>query len=141
MKRWRLLLIALAAIVIVAIGIRHVREKGAQRKREVAYQLALRSYSTALRPGMKRTEVEDYLRTRNVLFRQMCCVDRKDLSYRTYDDLTKIGEEGAPWFCNEKNIYVAFQFAASESHQGAPTAGDSDRLRAVTIFPWLEECL
>jgi hypothetical protein len=41
----------------------------------------------------------------------MCCVDAMELSTRhSWDDLTKIGEENAPWFCGENNVYLAFQF-------------------------------
>jgi hypothetical protein len=50
-------------------------EKRAQEKREVAYESALRSYSEALRPGMTRKEVEDYLR-----FRLIFSMDTKEFS-------------------------------------------------------------
>jgi hypothetical protein len=144
MKYWGLLL-AVVVITFAVIGIHNVREKLSQQKRsqqerEVAYQTALRSYSGVLRPGMTRKEVEDYLRARNTLFRQMCCVDLKKFSKSAYDDLVKIGQEDAPWVCSEKNIYVAFQFAGTEPHATAPTAEASDKLIAVTKYPWLEGC-
>jgi hypothetical protein len=140
MKYW-LLLLAVLVITSGVIGMHNVREKRSQQKREVAYQTALRSYSGVLKPGMIRKEVEDYLRARNTPFRQMCCVDFKKSSKGVYDDLTKIAQEDAPWACSEKNIYVAFQFAGSGPHAGAPTAEASDKLTAVTIYPWLEGCL
>ena len=90
MKYWRLSLVVVV-IIFVVIGIYRVRKKRAQQEREVAYQTALRSYSEALKPGMTRKEVEDYLRVRNMLFSQMCCVHRKDISRSVRDDLTKIG--------------------------------------------------
>src|SRR5947208_1970697 len=110
MKRWLVFVVAIGAIVCVFVGTRIVRGKRAQRDRDVVYQRTLRSYSEVLRPGMTRREVEDYLRTRSVSFLQMCCVDQKDSSKNVYDDLAKIGEEDAPWYCSEKNIYIAFEF-------------------------------
>ena len=140
MKYW-FLLAAIVVIAFVMIGAHNVREKRSQQKREAAYQTALRSYSEVLKPGMTRKEVEDYLRARNASFRQMCCVNRKDFSKRAYDDLTMIGREDAPWVCSEKNIYIAFQFSGTETRSGAPTAEASDKLTAVTVYPWLEGCL
>ncbi len=90
---------------------------------------------------MTRKEVEDYLRTRNAPFRHMCCVDTKQFLKWVYDDLTKIGQEDAPWFCSEKNVYIAFQFAGNSPHNGGPSAEPTDMLTAVTIYPWLEGCL
>jgi hypothetical protein len=105
------MLVGLAALVFV-LGIRFEVKRRAARKREAGYQLVLREYTEVLKPGMKRKEVEDYLRTKNAKLRQNCCVDSSESSKRhSWDDLTKIGEEDAPWFCSEHNVYVAFQFA------------------------------
>jgi hypothetical protein len=91
---------------------------------------------------MKRKEVEDYLRTKKVEFRQMCCVDSSELSRRhSWDDLTKIGEEDAPWFCGEINVYVAFQFTDHGKQEPGWRADDRDTLRAVTVYQWAEGCL
>jgi hypothetical protein len=114
-------------------------EKRAQRKREVLYTATVRSYSGVFRAGMKRKEVEDYFRTNNIPFSQMCCVEQN--TKWVLDDLTNIGKEKTPWFCSENNIYVAFQFVGSERHTPGPTAEDSDTLTKVTLFPWLEGCL
>jgi hypothetical protein len=91
---------------------------------------------------MTRREVEEYLRTRNVRFRQMCCVETSQrFSTNVYDDLAKIGQEDAPWFCSEKNVYVAFQFTGSQGNTTGPAADASDRLRTISIYSWLEGCL
>jgi hypothetical protein len=145
MKRWLVFLVAVGAIACVVMGVHIVREKRAlrelaQREREVAYQAALRSYSDVITPGMTRKEVEDYLGARNVSFRQMCCVDRKEFSKDVYDDLTKIGEEDAPWVCNEKNIYIAFQFRGTQTHERESRAEASDRLSSVSLYRSLEGC-
>jgi hypothetical protein len=92
---------------------------------------------------MNRKEVEHYLHTRNVEFRQTCCVDSSELSTRgSWDDLTKIGEEGHPWFCSEHNVYVAFQFTDHTKKVGVDfEADDMDTLKAITLYHWLEGCL
>ncbi len=125
------ILVALSAAAICDAGKKH-----AQSKREVAYKSALNSYSTALKPGMTRKEVEDYLRGNAVGFQQMCCIDERS----AFADLVKIGKEDAPWYCSEQNIYVAFQFAGVEPHEDLKVS-DSDTLKRVTIFRWLEGCL
>jgi hypothetical protein len=140
MKRWRSLILVLIVVASVAFGARHFLEKRAKQKREIAYQSVLRSYSDRLGSGMTRKEVEDYLRARNVEFGQMCCVDGQ-LSKGVWDDLTKIGQEGAPWYCSEHNIYVAFQFAGPKRNGVEWTADPSDTLKAVSIFHRLEGCL
>ena len=90
---------------------------------------------------MSRSEVEDYLKQHKVAFRQMCCVEIADSSKGVYDDLAKIDQEEAPWFCSQKNVYVAFQFAGKPRNGPGPEADDLDTLKAITIFRWLEGCL
>jgi hypothetical protein len=142
MRRWLLPIVLLLVVALAALSMRHFSQERVQQKREAAYQSALRSFSKDLRPGMTRKEVEDYLRARNVKFRQMCCVDANErFSTNVYDDLAKIGQEDAPWVCNEKNVYVAFQFIGPERNSLGPVADASDTLRAISIYRWLEGCL
>jgi hypothetical protein len=141
MKRWGFLIVGLIVVALIAVGARHVITKRAQQERETAYAAALHSYSDVLTPGMTRKEVEDYLSAKNTHFRQMCCVTTTKFSKRVYDDLVKIGEEDAPWFCSEYNVYIAFQFNGPERHSGGPTAEISDTLSSVTVYRWLEGCL
>ncbi len=136
MRRWRLLIPGLILIALCATAVGCAWRKQAQRKREEAYQSALNSYSEALKPGMTRKEVEDYLHARDIRFQQMCCVDERS----AFADLVRIGQEGHPWYCSEQNIYIAFQFAAVEPHSWLK-AYDSDSLKKVSIFRWLEGCL
>jgi hypothetical protein len=139
MRRWRLPLATLVVVALTALGVRHVSEKRTQQKRDIEYQAALRSYTEVLRPGMSRKEVEDYLRAKNVGFLLMCCVNPKEFSKSVYDELTKVGEEDAGWFCKENNVYVAFQFAGS-AHEPGFEADPSDTLRAITIHRSLDGC-
>jgi len=141
MKRWRIWTMALILVALVAFGVRHVLEKRAQRKRQVEYEKTLRSYSEDLRTGMTRKDVEDYLSAKNVPFRHMCCANRRKFSYSVYDDLVKIGSEDAPWFCSEKNVYVALEFVGPERHSIGASAEPNDTLNTITIFNWLEGCM
>jgi len=40
--------------------------------------------------------------------------------------------------CSEENVYIAFQFTGPARNAIGWTADASDKLRAVTIFRWLE---
>jgi hypothetical protein len=114
MKRRRL---ALAAAIIALISAsafgyglkkrrdQRVEEQKREEKRKASYGSALSFYSKDLDPGMTRSDVERYL-------------GAKAISYqRSADaDLIKIGQEAAPWFCSEVNVYVAFDFEAIEPH-------------------------
>jgi hypothetical protein len=129
----------LLSIVAVFAFIRHQLNRRKEQQREARYQSTVRVYHTALKPGMNRREVEAYLKAQNATFRHMCCVERKDFSTGVYDDLAKIDQLEAPWFCNENNVYVALEFTGKPRH--VPDAEPEDTLREVTIYRWLEGCL
>ena len=144
MKRLLLLIVALVVVGLFVFGVQQELNKQAQKRREAVYQSVLRTYTQVLKPGMKRKEVEDYLRAKNAKFRQTCCVDSNETSRRhSWDDFTKIGEEDAPWFCSQHNVYVAFQL--TDHVQLGSGFGmkddDLDTLKNVTLYHWLEECL
>jgi hypothetical protein len=136
MSRRSLLIVTLVLVALSAVAIRHAWGQRAQRKREAAYQSALQSYSEALKLGIARKSLEDYLRTKGTAFQQMCCIDERS----AFAALVEIGKEKHPWYCNEHNVYIAFQFVAVEPHD-VFRAYDSDVLKRVTIFHWLEGCL
>jgi hypothetical protein len=142
-KRFWPPLLIVFVLATIGVGVWHYSQRQAQKKRQAGYQLAVRSYSRALKPGMTRKEVENYLRTKNEAFQQTCCVDPKETRVRSsWDDLLKIGEEDTPWYCSENNVYVAFQFADHERrHDYAIRDDDLDTLRAVTLYQTLEGCL
>jgi hypothetical protein len=136
MRRKLPLILGLILVALLAVAIRYSWERRAQQKREAAYEAALQSYSQVFRPGITRKEVEGQLRTKGSAFQQMCCIDERS----AYADLLRIGKEKAPWFCSEQNIYIAFQFVAVEPHESW-RAYDSDALKKITVFRWLEGCL
>ncbi|HTX15467.1 MAG TPA: hypothetical protein VMD77_09235 [Candidatus Baltobacteraceae bacterium] len=141
-RLWPLALVLPALLIAVTI-VRHRLARREQKKRQAVYELTLRSYQEALKPGMTRKEVEDYLRAKNANIRQMCCINPlEDATRSSWDDLVKIGREDVPWFCSENNVYVAFQFADHEHrHDYEIRDSDLDTLRAVTIYRQLEGCL
>lgn len=109
MKRILVVIVSLAAIGMLVWRYR-------LKKREASYQLALNSYAETLRPGTTRKGVEDYLRARKIEFGQMCCIDHKNSPKHSWDDLVKIGEEGAPWFCTRHSVYIGFEFEDRGQH-------------------------
>jgi len=135
---WLLPTVALViTITVSALVLSHTRAE-AKRERELGYRAALRAYSNDLKPGLTRREVEDYLRTRNARFTNICCVGKENY----YADLFKIGEERAPWYCSEGYVYVAFEFSAVEKHDLASFfAKDSDVLKQVEIYQPGTGCL
>ena len=141
MSRRRALILVLL-LVVLGVGVlrpRWVKRRAMQaQERELAYQFALRSYSEALKLGISRKDVEDYLRGKSKAFSQRCCMEQARSN--AWDDLTKIGEERSPWYCSKHNVYIGFAFVSTESHF-VPEAHDSDTLTAVTIFHAMEGCL
>ena len=139
-KHWFAL--ATTVVLLVAAGfVLYPRfAQRAEQKRQAEYQHITESYSDALRQGMSRAEVEAYIRSRKQTFTQMCCVGA---IRNAWADLIKIGEAKSPtlkWPCTGTNIYVAFEFDASEP-PSTPKATDSDRLLSVTLFQQPQPCL
>jgi K+-sensing histidine kinase KdpD len=141
-----LLIIAAIALVLISWGItQHVREQHKAAEREAYYQTVLAKYTSDLKPGMSREEVEQRLQANGKRFSQMCCVanfrgEHTNLVGSSWDDLVKIGEEMAPWFCSENNVWVAFEFNP-KSQSERPETNSSDILKRVSVFHQLEDCL
>ena len=129
-----LLILILVVAPLLFFGIRYemkVRaETQAQAKRETAYQAALQTYSQIIKPGMKRKEVEEYLRSNKIEFFQL-----------SLDDLTKIGEDPPPLFCDSVGVYVKFQFIGVRPSDPQLKANDEDTLDELKIYHWAERCL
>ena len=131
-----LLILILIVAPLTFLGVRYemkVRaETLAQAKREATYQATLRSYSQILRPGMKRKEVEDYLRSNKIEFLKL-----------SLDDITQIGQdESTTWFCGKSDVFVKFQFIAFARNAGQPDeANELDTLDEIKIFRMPGACL
>jgi hypothetical protein len=127
-----ILIVVLAPLIFFGIrrNLRVRAETQAQTKRETTYQSALRSYSQILKPGMKRKEVEDYLRLNKIEFQQMSAYD-----------LTKIGEEKPPWYCGTSDVYVKFRFTNVRKGERQFDADDKDTLDEIEVYHQLDRCL
>lgn len=132
---WLLSVVIVVAAVLAVESTIRIR---GERKRQALYQSILRQYSTTLRPGTQRGEVEAVLASQGREFQQTCCLLKN--SQNAPEDIVKIGSEPKPSHCSEKDMYLVFEF---ESPPG-PTVREtnaSDRLRRVALVPWLGSCL
>jgi hypothetical protein len=94
---WVALIAAIAAIFLLVhiVGI---------ARRNAQYRAMLKTYSDVLRPGMKRSEVENYfIMSKYVLF------DRG-----ASEDTVEIAHERAGRVCQEQVVYLTFEFEAVE---------------------------
>jgi len=146
-KRLKVLMIV-AAAAVCAIGLlflRHIRDRHDAAEREIGYQTVQGQYAIELKPGATRDNVERHLQTKGKTFRQMCCVAILKSQYVSfdragYDDLVKIAEESAPFFCRENNVYIAFEFNPKSEDEVSHT-NSSDILKRVSVFHQLEGCM
>jgi len=146
-KRLKVLMVVAVAVVIVFgfwLG-HHLRERHKAAEREAQYQTLLAKYTSEFKPGMSRDQVEQHLQKNGKRFEQMCCVanfrgEHASFIGSSWDDLLKIGEESAPWFCSENNVYIAFEFNPKSQGERPETNG-SDALKRVSVFHHLEGCL
>jgi hypothetical protein len=136
MKRGLILLIG-AAVLMSALAVRSSIRAAAKRKREVGYAVALKTYLEALHPGMARSDVEAYLRSRSTQFSWVYTAfgGRRESQYA---DVVKIGEETAPWYCGEAYVYVAFEFTPVGD---VDSQNDSDVLQRIEFFRPYTGCL
>jgi hypothetical protein len=135
--RWLLI----AAVVIVALlAIGTTIRRRAERKRQASYQSVLRQYSTKLKPGMQRGEVEAFLASQGRAFEQTCCLSSVKLGSSALEDIVKIGSGPKLWYCSKNDMYLVFEF---DSPPGAAVreSDASDSLRRVALVPWLGGCL
>jgi hypothetical protein len=139
MKRWAWLLGLIVIASLVGI-VHHWEKERAKEERQAGYQRTVALYSDVLKSGMSRKQVEDYLGKKGVSFSNICCVENSD---GTFDDIVRIGQEDAPWFCSEHNIYVAFEFVAVEPRDPKKLfySLPSDELKKIILWPKLDGCL
>ena len=139
MKRWPFWTLgAVVLVVLTSLAVRHAIWQAGAQQREADYQDALRAYSSTFKVGTNRIDVETHLRRSGRHFLQSCCMESG--SSGPMDVLVNIGQESAPLYCSEHNVYIGFQFVAAEPRK-FPTARDTDTLRAVRLYHRLEGCL
>ena len=90
------------------------------------YHKILKSYSDALKPGMKRSDVEAYfIMSRYVSFSHAG-------SRGAFDDMVAIAHEKEGWVCQEQVVYAVFEFASV--HPETELAADpEDRLVGTSL--------
>jgi hypothetical protein len=111
-KRLRLLKI-IAATGVMFFGlwlVQHVRERHKAAEREAYYQTILAKYTSELKPGMSREQVEQRIQSDGKRFGQMCCVANIRGQYTSsveagWDDLVKIGEESPLVLQREQRVH------------------------------------
>lgn len=140
MRRYLLLAIVLIVLLSCALTIRVELRDRDKKKREVAYQSALQSYSQNVTLGWTRKKVEAYFKARDIAFGQMGWLEEQPEDRTAFADLIKVGHEDAPWYCSENYVYIAFQFSATEPHRPW-MAAESDVLTKVRIYRQLGGCL
>jgi|SRR5579871_2197168 len=152
MRRLVLLLIVAAVLIsamISALTLRARRLDAARTNREIAFNIALNSYSSALHTGTSRKEVEAYLRAANTRFGEVNTAfgGRRESQSA---DLVEIGEEEtSDWFCAKVEVYIAFEFLPMDGKRPARTydlpgqllrGEDTDVLQRIEIFR-VRDCL
>jgi hypothetical protein len=135
MKRRRQALVVLIGVLMGASATGYGFKKRAdknleEQKREALFSSALSSYSKDIEPGMTRGDVENYLVAKAIPFEKSATAD-----------LVQIGQEPAPWFCSEVNVYIAFDFEAIEPHSRAYQPYATDVVKRVHIYSRPERCL
>ena len=133
----------LAVLLVILVGAWQAWKLHADNQRlmrEAHYQSTLRAYSSQVKLGSTRLEVERYLDSNKLPFNQICCVNDET----AYADIVKIGEEDAPWYCGEHNIYIAFDFHSPHTGResaAAISASPEDSLVEISRWGRLENCL
>jgi hypothetical protein len=120
--------IALIAVIASIFVLVHI---GGIVYRNVQYHRVLKTYSDVLKPGMKRSEVENYfIMSKYVSFGRECCVGPKR---GTFDDLVEIAHEKPGWVCQGQVVYIAFEFAAAQTN-GDWKPDPGDRLVRTSLY-------
>ena len=126
MKRWHQIFLVLIASFILYHAFSYVRFKRLVRQHQASYRATLAAYSSALKAGMTREQVEDYLRSQGTAYGRTCC------EAGVFSDITRIGREESTFLCREWNIYIRFQFNGETA--SPEVAGPADTLRKIDLF-------
>jgi hypothetical protein len=109
-------IIAAVAPIFLLVHIVRIARRNAQ------YHAILKTYSDALKPGMKRSDVENYfIMSRYVSFNR-----------GPSEDIVEIAHERAGWICQEQLVYLRFEFAAVEPEKKLVAESGNSLVR---IFP------
>ena len=133
-----LLVLVVVVAALSAMLMKSVTEKRAGKERHAADESVLREFSTALKPGTPRSQVEALLDSRGRSFQQMCCL--LDENRNALQDLVRIGSEPKAWYCSTSDMYLVFEFDSLPDPR-SPKANPNDTLRKIALSPWQQGCL
>ena len=139
MKRGRTIAILLAGMISACTIVWYLQETYWERKdqlaasqRQLVYRSIVQSYKASLSNRMTRAQVEGYLRNKGVQFNSICCLDQSGSNA----EITKIGYETGPWYCNGYEVYVGFKFRGPLSSQDP-----LDTLKEISVVTLPDNCL
>jgi hypothetical protein len=139
MKRWQAITLTIICTLLGCVGMwcleRNAGEQNERRaasQRQIIYQSTLQSYKSVLANGTTREQVEDLLRKRGMEVSKICCLDQS----KSYAEITKIGYELGPWYCDGYEVYIGFQFSG-------PLASEDlhDTLKEISVVSLPDDCL
>jgi hypothetical protein len=122
MRRSLIVIIALIIVVASILVVRSIQKAKRHEEHQAQYQAVLAKYSQALKSGVTRKQVEDYLRVQNVKFGQQCCNDE----HHVFATVVRVGQEDPPLGCSSLGV-VFFEFTAVEPERypiRPPSDGD-----------------
>ena len=133
-RRSMILTFVLVVFVIIAwISIRHRNENARLAQREHAYEAKVAYYSAVLTPGMAREAVDDYLHSRDIVYRS------RTIGPVT-DDLIGIAREPSPvFYCSWLDVSVQIEYTSASDKASEPQA--NDRIRDVKLDRQLQDCM
>jgi hypothetical protein len=102
MKRWHKIVLTAVLILAAIVGLRYAWLGHEEKQRELVYLSIADSYARTLKPGTTRQAVHNYLLNRGVQLRK----DERN----SQADITKIGSENPPWYCNEEDVFISFRY-------------------------------
>jgi hypothetical protein len=102
-------IVALLSLVVLVLASWAIYSKVIQHRRDAAYAAAMAPFKRDLRSGLSRTDVADYLTSRNIVFNGVKVGGAEGLTYEV-----QVGEEPGSLVCESWTVYVAMEFDASD---------------------------
>ena len=136
-SRWVRKLSLLAVALVLAQLVRYV---WGQKAREASYESILLGYTTDVRLGSTRAEVEGYLRSKNIPFIESYSSGWGYDQYRVLSPSVLIYKERAFFPCSEKMTHINFEFVAPTLHD-VSVGLDTDVLSKISLSTDYGGCL
>ncbi|WP_263366896.1 hypothetical protein [Edaphobacter bradus] len=130
-----ILAVPLVLISLLAVGALDysVDQRRIKAEEKAIYSAQLPLYSSFLKPGMQRIDVEHELRSRSISF-------RPNYEYGQYpkDEFILLKRIGSPvWYCSYEDITLQLEFNSSFN----PAHPEDDPLTGISEYRVLIDCL